>query len=59
MTSPVDPTSTPAWAELDNLHRTMTVNFREWFAREPNRGQQFTLQAMHSYEFSDIVIFCH
>ncbi len=45
MTSPVDPTSTPAWAELDNLHRTMTVNFREWFAREPNRGQQFTLQA--------------
>ena len=45
MNSPVDPTSTPAWAELENLHRSLDVDFRKWFAEEPNRAQQFTLRA--------------
>ncbi|MFC2689763.1 MAG: glucose-6-phosphate isomerase [Propionibacterium freudenreichii] len=45
MNSPVDPTSTPAWTELENLHRSLDVDFRKWFAEEPNRAQQFTLRA--------------
>ncbi|CEH02432.1 Glucose-6-phosphate isomerase (GPI) (Phosphoglucose isomerase) (PGI) (Phosphohexose isomerase) (PHI) [Propionibacterium freudenreichii] len=45
MNSPVDPTSTPAWAELENLHRSLDVDFRKWFAEEPNRAQRFTLRA--------------
>lgn len=42
MTSaPVDPTSTPAWSTLTDLHSSFTPDFRAWF-EDPDRAEKFT-----------------
>ncbi|MBE6477994.1 MAG: glucose-6-phosphate isomerase [Propionibacteriaceae bacterium] len=43
--SPVDPTTTGAWAELSRLHGELTVDFRAWFADDPRRAEDYTLTA--------------
>ena len=45
MNSPVDPTTTGAWAELSRLHGELTVDFRTWFADDPRRAETYTLTA--------------
>ena len=45
MRNPVDATSTAAWADLGRLHDELDVDFRRWFAEDPERAQRFTLTA--------------
>lgn len=45
MHSPVDATSTPAWAELTTLTEEFEPNFRERFAKDPERASRFTFTA--------------
>ena len=45
MRNPVDATSTAAWADLGRLHDELNVDFRRWFAEDPERAQRFTLTA--------------
>ena len=48
MLNPVDPTTTPAWKRLTELHDTMTPDLRAWFADDPQRAERF------SYELGDL-----
>ena len=41
----VDATQTPAWARLSQLRDQLNVNFREWFAHDPNRVERNTYHA--------------
>ena len=43
MSTPIDPTTTPAWAALEALHATFAPDLRGWFADEPGRVEQLTL----------------
>ena len=45
MTTPVDATTTAAWAELRRLHDTLRPNLRTWFADNPGRAAQFSFTA--------------
>ncbi|PFG17844.1 glucose-6-phosphate isomerase [Propionicimonas paludicola] len=45
MTSPVDPTSTPAWAALTALADGYALDLREAFAADPGRAQRLSLTA--------------
>ncbi len=45
MTTPVDATTTAAWAELRRLHDTLRPNLRAWFADNPGRAAQFSFTA--------------
>ncbi len=45
MTSPVDPTSTDAWAELTELHKNLRPDLRGWFADDPGRADAYSLTA--------------
>jgi len=49
MSSPIDPTSTPAWAELEAHHDSFTPDLRGWFADDPGRVERlgFTLGDLH------------
>ena len=49
MRTPVDATATPAWAELARLHDDLNVDFRAWFADDPDRAQRFSLTAADLY----------
>src|SRR3954454_1650557 len=42
MTSPVDPTSTDAWAELSELHNKLQPDLRGWFAKDPDRAATYS-----------------
>ena len=42
---PVDPTSTPAWAELDALAAGLSPDLRGWFAADPGRARRLSLAA--------------
>ena len=50
MLNPVDPTTTPAWKRLTELHDTMTPALRAWFADDPQRAERF------SYELGDLYV---
>ena len=50
MLNPVDPTTTPAWKRLTELHDTMTPDLRAWFADDPERAKRF------SYELGDLYV---
>jgi len=50
MLNPVDPTTTPAWKRLTELHDTMTPDLRAWFADDPQRAERF------SYELGDLYV---
>ncbi|WP_313556642.1 glucose-6-phosphate isomerase [Miniimonas arenae] len=43
MTSPIDPTTTAAWAELDALRTAFTPDLRGWFDGDPGRVGRFSL----------------
>jgi glucose-6-phosphate isomerase len=45
MTSPVDPTGTPAWAKLTGLHQQLTPDLRGWFAADPDRAKTYSFTA--------------
>ncbi len=45
MRTPVDATTTQAWADLSRLHDQTDVDFRRWFAEDPDRAQRFSLTA--------------
>ena len=45
MRTPVDPTTTAAWADLVQLHDQLNVDFRDWFANDPDRASRFSLRA--------------
>lgn len=45
MLSPVDATSTPAWSELATLTKEFEPNFRDRFAKDPQRARRFTFTA--------------
>ncbi len=45
MSSPVDPTSTPAWAALRALADSQVPNLREAFATDPGRAERLSLSA--------------
>ncbi|WP_295012109.1 glucose-6-phosphate isomerase [uncultured Microbacterium sp.] len=42
MTSPIDPTSTPAWTELTALRDAFSPDLRGWFARDADRVESLT-----------------
>ncbi len=50
MLNPVDPTTTPAWKRLTDLHDSMTPDLRAWFADDPERAERF------SYELGDLYV---
>ena len=43
--SPIDPAGTAAWKNLETIARELAPNFREWFAQNPNRAEQFSFRA--------------
>ena len=43
--SPIDSAGTAAWKNLETIARELAPNFREWFAQNPNRAEQFSFQA--------------
>ncbi|WP_058235411.1 glucose-6-phosphate isomerase [Devriesea agamarum] len=43
--SPVDPTSTPAWAALEEHDENLDGSLREWFAADPERAARLTFDA--------------
>jgi glucose-6-phosphate isomerase len=43
MTSPIDATTTSAWAELTALQESFSPDLRAWFAADPERVQRFSL----------------
>ncbi len=43
MTTPIDATTTSAWAELEELRRTFAPDLREWFATDPGRVERYSL----------------
>jgi glucose-6-phosphate isomerase len=45
MTTPVDPTSTAAWAKLTELHASVQPDLRGWFAADPDRAATFPFRA--------------
>ena len=45
MSSPVDPTTTSAWARLSELRDALSPDLRAWFAADPDRAQRFTYAA--------------
>ncbi|MFT4212571.1 MAG: glucose-6-phosphate isomerase [Microbacterium sp.] len=45
MTSPTDPTTTPAWAELQALRTDFAPDLRGWFDTDPGRTERLTLTA--------------
>jgi len=47
MNTPVDPTTTPAWARLRDLHADLQPDLRGWFAADPQRAETFTHPAGH------------
>lgn len=49
MTSPIDPTSTSAWADLQAQHAQFSPDLRGWFAADPGRVERlsFTLADLH------------
>jgi glucose-6-phosphate isomerase len=42
MTSPVDATTTAAWADLQTLKDALVPDLRAWFAADPRRAEEFT-----------------
>ncbi|MCL3777481.1 MULTISPECIES: glucose-6-phosphate isomerase [unclassified Actinomyces] len=50
MLKPVDPTTTPAWAALTDLHAGLEPDLRAWFAQDPQRAERF------SYELGDLFV---
>ncbi|HSN44146.1 MAG TPA: glucose-6-phosphate isomerase, partial [Propionibacteriaceae bacterium] len=49
MTTPVDATSTPAWAELTQLHAEFVPDLRGWFASDPDRATRYAYTAGDLY----------
>lgn len=49
MRNPVDPTTTEAWAALGRLHDELNVDFRAWFAADPERAQRYSVSAGDLY----------
>ncbi|MFV0373757.1 glucose-6-phosphate isomerase [Microbacterium sp.] len=45
MTTPIDATATPAWAELTELRDGFTPDLRSWFDADPGRVARFTVDA--------------
>jgi glucose-6-phosphate isomerase len=45
MISPVDPTTTTAWARLTELAAGLEPDLRAWFAQDPGRAERFSLTA--------------
>ncbi|MCI5825817.1 MAG: glucose-6-phosphate isomerase [Arcanobacterium sp.] len=43
--NPVDATQTPAWAWLGQLRDSLNVDFRGWFAADPQRAQRLSFHA--------------
>ncbi len=43
MNTPVDPTTTPAWTTLTELKQSFTPDLRGWFAADPQRAANLTL----------------
>lgn len=43
--SPIDPTTTDAWAELEAHDLELEGSLREWFAADPQRAERFTYGA--------------
>ena len=50
MLTPVDPTTTPAWTTLTELHADLRPDLRTWFAQDPQRAERF------SYELGDLFV---
>ncbi|SDN61411.1 glucose-6-phosphate isomerase [Actinomyces ruminicola] len=50
MQTPVDPTTTPAWKRLTELHQAMEPDLRAWFAQDPQRAERY------SYEMGDLFV---
>ncbi|WP_125777913.1 glucose-6-phosphate isomerase [Antribacter gilvus] len=48
-TSPVDATTTTAWADLGKQSETLEPDLRRWFATDPGRAQRFAFQAADLY----------
>ena len=49
MTTPVDPTTTAAWAKLARIAADFRPDLRGWFDSDPGRTERFTLTAGDLY----------
>ncbi|WP_336632949.1 MULTISPECIES: glucose-6-phosphate isomerase [unclassified Microbacterium] len=48
MTTPIDPTTTPAWTELSALRDALVPDLRSWFRDDPERARRL------SFELADL-----
>lgn len=48
MTTPIDPTATPAWTELSAQRDALVPDLRSWFRDDPERARRF------SFELADL-----
>jgi glucose-6-phosphate isomerase len=44
VSAPIDPTTTPAWADLVKHHESFTPDLRTWFETDPDRAARMTFQ---------------
>ncbi|BDZ55728.1 glucose-6-phosphate isomerase [Agromyces marinus] len=44
VSTPIDPTTTPAWSDLDDLGDSFEPDLRGWFAADPDRAARLSLQ---------------
>ncbi|USR78993.1 glucose-6-phosphate isomerase [Arcanobacterium pinnipediorum] len=45
MPTPVDATQTTAWGKLADLKNSLQIDFRSWFAQDPERTEKFSFSA--------------
>lgn len=49
MANPIDATSTQAWGRIGEIHDRLNVDFRQWFANDPQRTERFSFTAADLY----------
>ena len=49
MTNPIDATSTPAWGRIGEIRDRLNVDFRKWFANDPQRTEKLSFTAADLY----------
>ena len=45
MSAPIDPTTTQAWQELENLAQSFQPDLTGWFQSQPSRAEDLTFKA--------------
>ncbi|MDR6939050.1 glucose-6-phosphate isomerase [Arcanobacterium hippocoleae] len=49
MVNPIDATTTAAWGKIGEIRDRLSVDFRNWFAQDPQRAEKLTFTAADLY----------